>query len=105
MAERYPNSRITALSNSHSQRAYIEAQAVARGLRNLEVMTCDFNDFDSVRQFDRIVSVEMFEHLRNWPLPSPRWLRGCGPQGSSSCMSSFTAKRPTPSKTTMPATG
>lgn len=81
MAERYPGARITAVSNSHSQRACIEAQAAARGLRNLEVLTRDFNDFDTTERFDRIVSVEMFEHLRNWPRAFAnvaRWLR---PQG------------------------
>ena len=67
MASRYPGSQITALSNSHSQRAYIEAQTRARGIRNLHVVTRDINDFDTKQRFDRIVSVEMFEHLRNWP--------------------------------------
>ncbi|QPF74514.1 class I SAM-dependent methyltransferase [Roseateles sp. DAIF2] len=67
MAERLPHARITALSNSHSQRRFIESQAALRGLINLEVMTCDFNDFDTGERFDRVVSVEMFEHLRNWP--------------------------------------
>jgi len=67
MAERFPRARITAVSNSHSQRQHIQAQATARGLANLEVITADFNDFDTDRRFDRIVSVEMFEHLRNWP--------------------------------------
>jgi cyclopropane-fatty-acyl-phospholipid synthase len=67
MAERFPGSRITAISNSHSQREAIEALADARGLRNLEVVTCDFNAFDTADRFDRVVSVEMFEHLRNWP--------------------------------------
>ncbi|HEY9240167.1 MAG TPA: cyclopropane-fatty-acyl-phospholipid synthase family protein [Burkholderiaceae bacterium] len=78
MAERYPASRITALSNSHSQREHIEAQAAQRGLRNLEVITQDINDFDTAERFDRVVSVEMFEHLRNWPQAFARvagWLR------------------------------
>ena len=66
MASHYPQSRITAVSNSHSQRAYIERQAVARGLGNLQVITCDMNNFDPGRKFDRIMSVEMFEHMRNW---------------------------------------
>ncbi|KQP35293.1 cyclopropane-fatty-acyl-phospholipid synthase family protein [Pseudorhodoferax sp. Leaf274] len=77
MAERYPNSWITALSNSHSQRAYIEAQALARGLSNLRVLTRDINAFDTDERFDRVVSVEMFEHLRNWPrafAQVARWL-------------------------------
>lgn len=66
MAQRYPGSRITAVSNSRSQRQYIEQQAIQRGLDNLDVITCDMNDFDTARRFDRVVSVEMFEHLRNW---------------------------------------
>ncbi|RYF77313.1 MAG: class I SAM-dependent methyltransferase [Comamonadaceae bacterium] len=77
MARHYPNSQILAVSNSHAQRAHIEAEAVRRGLYNLRVQTCDFNDFDSTEQFDRIVSIEMFEHLRNWPhafAQVARWL-------------------------------
>jgi cyclopropane-fatty-acyl-phospholipid synthase len=77
MARRFPNSRITALSNSHSQRAWIESQARAGQLTNLRVVTCDFNDFATSERFDRVVSVEMFEHLRNWPLAFERvagWL-------------------------------
>jgi cyclopropane-fatty-acyl-phospholipid synthase len=67
MAARYPNSRIVAVSNSAPQRRFIEAEAQAAGLGNLEVLTRDFNEFHTERRFDRIVSVEMFEHLRNWP--------------------------------------
>lgn len=67
MAARYPNSRIVAVSNSAPQRRFIEAEAQAAGLGNLEVLTRDFNEFQTERRFDRIVSVEMFEHLRNWP--------------------------------------
>ncbi len=68
MAEKYPNSRITAVSNSHGQRGHIEAQAKARGLSNLTVITCDMNDFQAsaAGSYDRIVSVEMFEHMANW---------------------------------------
>ncbi len=81
MAQHYPASRITALSNSHSQRAYIEAEAARRNLHNLSVVTRDFNAFDTAERFDRIVSVEMFEHLRNWPRAFAnlaRWLRADG---------------------------
>jgi len=82
MAERYPTSRITALSNSHSQREYIESQACGRGLGNLQVVTCDINAFETgAARFDRVVSVEMFEHLRNWPHIFARvagWLRAEG---------------------------
>lgn len=66
MAQRYPGARITAVSNSASQRVYIEEQARARGLRNLAVVTADMNRFDIEPGFDRVVSVEMFEHMRNW---------------------------------------
>jgi cyclopropane-fatty-acyl-phospholipid synthase len=66
MAGHYPNARIVAVSNSHSQRAYIEATARARGFANLTVVTADANVFDTDLVFDRIVSVEMFEHMSNW---------------------------------------
>jgi len=67
LAEHYPASHVTALSNSRSQRTFIEAEAARRGLANLSVLTHDFNGFDTAQRFDRVVSVEMFEHLRNWP--------------------------------------
>ena len=66
MARQFPNSQVIAVSNSHSQREYIESEAASRGLRNLRVVTADMNGFDPRRQFDRIVSVEMFEHMMNW---------------------------------------
>lgn len=66
MAEQLPDARITAVSNSRSQRIYIEEQAAARGLSNLKIITSDMNDFDTNQRFDRIVSVEMFEHMSNW---------------------------------------
>ncbi len=66
MASHYPGSRITAVSNSHSQRAWIESEASRRGLENVRVVTADMNDFRAPGRFDRIVSVEMFEHMRNW---------------------------------------
>jgi len=66
MAEHYPNSRITAVSNSHSQRTWILGEAKRRGLHNIEVITADMNRFFVETCFDRVVSVEMFEHMRNW---------------------------------------
>ena len=81
MAERYRNSKITALSNSNSQREYIDAQAAARGLTNLSVITRDINEFDTAERFDRVVSVEMFEHLRNWPHAFARVARWLNPEG------------------------
>lgn len=66
MAEAYPASNITAVSNAHSQRHFIEAEAQARGLRNITVVTADMNDFEPDGQFDRVISIEMFEHMRNY---------------------------------------
>lgn len=81
MAEHYPHARITAVSNSHSQRRHIQATAQARGLQNLRIITADMNDFESTSRFDRIVSVEMFEHMANWNALLSRartWLRADG---------------------------
>lgn len=66
MAAKYPHARITAVSNSNPQREFIEARAKERGLKNLQVITRDMNEFTIDRQFDRVVSVEMFEHMRNY---------------------------------------
>lgn len=66
MAEHYPNTRITAVSNSSSQRQFILRNAAERGLRNVEVLTADMNEFAAPGTYDRVVSVEMFEHMRNW---------------------------------------
>ena len=66
LAERHPDAKITGVSNSRTQREYILARAGERGLRNLDVITADINVFGTERKFDRIVSVEMFEHARNY---------------------------------------
>jgi cyclopropane-fatty-acyl-phospholipid synthase len=66
MARQFRNAEITAVSNSHSQREHIERQAASRGLKNLRVITADMNVFSPDRRFERIVSVEMFEHMMNW---------------------------------------
>jgi len=66
MAQRYPDAQITAVSNSHGQRRFIETRAQERGLTNVEVRTCDIREFAPGAHFDRVVSVEMFEHVRNW---------------------------------------
>lgn len=66
MAEHYPDSPIVAVSNSASQRDFILGQAQRRNIdRNLKVLTCDVNELQFEQTFDRIVSVEMFEHVRN----------------------------------------
>jgi len=81
MAERYPRSRITAVSNSAPQGAFIRARAAARGLANLEVLTADMNGFAPEGRFDRIVSVEMFEHMRNWQALLGRIAGWLSPEG------------------------
>jgi len=82
MGEHYPNSHITAVSNSASQRALIEERAAAAGLTNVRVITADINDFvPDNGPFDRVVSVEMFEHMRNWRTLMARiadWLKPGG---------------------------
>ncbi|HWN47292.1 MAG TPA: class I SAM-dependent methyltransferase, partial [Steroidobacteraceae bacterium] len=66
MAQRFPRAAIVAVSNSGPQREYITREAKRRGLENIEVITCDMNTFATARRFDRVVSVEMFEHMRNY---------------------------------------
>jgi len=66
LAERFPRATLLAVSNSHPQRESITAEAKRRGLTNLEVRTTDINTFDPGERFDRVVSVEMFEHMKNY---------------------------------------
>ena len=66
MAENYPSSTITAVSNSNSQRELIEREAASRGFANVRVITADMNEFSTDRTFDRVLSIEMFEHMRNY---------------------------------------
>jgi cyclopropane-fatty-acyl-phospholipid synthase len=68
MAERFPDSHVVAVSNSRTQKRFIDTRAAALGLKNLETITCDMNalSFPDGTQFDRVVSVEMFEHMRNY---------------------------------------
>jgi len=80
-AEHFPSSRVVGVSNSGSQREFILAEAHRRGLDNVEIVTCDMNRFEAPGTFDRVVSVEMFEHMRNWPLLLQRissWLNPGG---------------------------
>ncbi len=81
-AERFPHARITAISNSRTQKEHIDTEARKRGLKNLRILTCDINAFDiTPAAFDRVVSVEMFEHLKNYELlfkNIARWLRPGG---------------------------
>ena len=66
LAEKYPNAEIVAVSNAHNQREFIQGVAAEKGFQNLNVITQDMNDFEPEGKFDRVVSVEMFEHMRNW---------------------------------------
>jgi len=87
MAERFPSARILSVSNSAQQREWITARACERGLANLKVVTCDMNAFapddftGDERRFDRVVSVEMFEHMRNWEELLARVSRWIQPTG------------------------
>ena len=68
MSAKYPNSTFKVVSNSRTQKEFIDAEAVKRGITNLEVLTADMNTFHIDWKFDRVVSVEMFEHMRNYEL-------------------------------------
>lgn len=81
MAEHFPAAEIVSVSNSHEQSRFILAEAARRGLRAPAVITADMNSFSIDRRFDRIVSVEMFEHMSNWPALLERiqeWLTADG---------------------------
>jgi len=81
MAEQFPNSRITGVSNSASQRQFILVRAAEHGLQNVQIVTADMNDFAAPAMYDRVVSVEMFEHMRNWEALLGRvasWLKPAG---------------------------
>jgi cyclopropane-fatty-acyl-phospholipid synthase len=66
IARRYPHCRIYAISNSQTQREHIRSRCNGLGLSNIEVATINIKDFDTLRRFDRVLSVEMFEHMRNY---------------------------------------
>jgi len=67
-AKRFPKCKITSVSNSATQREFIETEAKKRGLTNIQVITCDINKFDTELRFDRIITIEMFEHMKNYEL-------------------------------------
>ena len=81
MAKTYPNSKITSVSNSESQKEYIYKECETRGITNLEVITADMNVFQTENKFDRVVSVEMFEHMKNYDIllnKISNWLKDNG---------------------------
>ena len=81
MAAHYPRSRIVAVSNSATQKAFIDAQAAECNLKNLQVIKDDMNHFSTDQRYDRIVTVEMMEHMRNWPRLLKRIHSWLNPQG------------------------
>lgn len=81
MAEKFPGARVTAISNSHSQREFIETRAAERGL-TVDVRTMDVQELALGRRFDRVVSVEMFEHVRNHAALLERVARHLEPGGA-----------------------
>ncbi len=83
MAEHYPNCQITAVSNSHSQREFIEQLAAENQLSNVKVITADMRVFAIKEKFDRVISVEMFEHLRNYECVFRRVASWLAPQGKA----------------------
>ena len=81
IAEQYPNCQVLAISNSRTQREFIEARCGERGFDNVEVITADAAEFDTPRRFDRILSIEMFEHMKNYEQLMARiasWLKPAG---------------------------
>ena len=81
MAKTYPNSKITSVSNSESQKEYIYKECETRGITNLDVITADMNVFQTEKKFDRVVSVEMFEHMKNYDIllnKISNWLKDNG---------------------------
>ena len=66
MAEKFPRSNILAVTNSRLQKQHIDARVEKLGFDNVQIEHADINDFKTDQQFDRIVSIEMFEHVRNW---------------------------------------
>jgi len=68
MSAKFPQSTFTVVSNSRTQKIYIDEQAKQRNIKNLKVITADMNTFEIDDKFDRVVSVEMFEHMRNYEL-------------------------------------
>lgn len=83
LAQKYPSLSITSLSNSSTQREHIEGRAKALGLRNLKVHTGDISDFDAFDSgsFDRVLSIEMFEHMKNYESLLAKLSRWLKPQG------------------------
>lgn len=81
MATHYPNARITGVSNSRTQKEHIDAEAARHSVRNLTIITADMNVFETAETFDRVVSVEMFEHIKNYQALMGKIARWLAPVG------------------------
>jgi cyclopropane-fatty-acyl-phospholipid synthase len=81
IAERYPNCRVLAVSNSRTQREFIATQCRERGFANVEALTADVVRFDTPRRFDRVLSIEMFEHMKNYELLMAKIASWLNPEG------------------------
>lgn len=82
MARQFPNSQIVAVSNSKTQKEFIDKKAEKLGLKNIRIITADMNKFDIDEKFDRVVSVEMFEHMRNHQLLLQKVSSWLNPKGT-----------------------
>jgi len=105
LAEHFPGSRIVGVSNSRAQREFIEAERRRLGLHNLEIVTADINSFQTERRFDRIISVEMFEHMRNYAALLGRIAAFGKPGAFCLCTCSHICGLPTRSRSAMVQTG
>ncbi len=83
IAQKYPRCQIAAVSNSASQREFIQSLAAERQLANVQVITADMREFNAERRYDRVVSVEMFEHMRNYELLFRRVASWLTPEGKA----------------------
>jgi cyclopropane-fatty-acyl-phospholipid synthase len=81
MAEHYPNATITAVTNSADQHAYLENRLSERGITNVSILRRDVAKIDLETRFDRVVSIEMFEHVRNFEALFARISRWLEPDG------------------------
>jgi cyclopropane-fatty-acyl-phospholipid synthase len=81
LAEKFPTAQITGVSNSATQKLHIDGEAEKRGLKNLRIITCDMNAFEIEEHFDRVMSVEMFEHMKNYEQLMAKISRWLKPQG------------------------
>ena len=81
MAARYPHARIVGVSNSRTQKEHIDAEAARQQMENLTIVTADMNVFDPAETFDRVVSIEMFEHMKNYQVLMARIARWLTPSG------------------------